>query len=220
MAGDFESAMQDAYEVTTALTGMGQLEACADNLDLSSCWPLLADVTVKSKLKWVEQSYDTLRKLYKVNKLCKKADAAAQRFGVQRAASTQAKADSPKWACGSFLKAYDNDGMIIADAKDGVLSMAVERNGSTTKGYQMFDDVMAHFGPDKIKAIEAKWVSSMPTNLNKFNELIRAGKTPEEAAAGAFTGRNAARYGLTKVRVTKAKGQPGHYTDVEVLFER
>ncbi|MER7815859.1 ALF repeat-containing protein, partial [Streptomyces sp. NPDC096153] len=217
-ASRFGEAMKQLHDVASIFTDLGLLEACADDPTISNCWELLADVTVKSKARWAEASYDLMRKLFKVNKVCK-AVKVVQRFSVQRA-SLSAAAGPRKLACGSFSKAYDGDGMILADAKDGVLSLAVERNDSTTKGYQMFDDVMAHYGPENIEAIEGKWVTKMPTNLDAFNKAIREGKTPEEAAAGAFTGRNAARYGFTEVEIKKTEGAAGHYTNVEVVYRK
>ncbi|MEU0741177.1 ALF repeat-containing protein, partial [Streptomyces sp. NPDC006134] len=217
------SALERLYKVTTMFTDLGVLESCSDNLDLQSCWPLLADVAVKSKIRWVETGYDALRKLFKVNRVCQGAKVVEGATFSAQGMSTQlltAAAAGRKWACGSFNKAYDGDGMIMAAARDGVLDIAVERNDSTTKGYQMFDDVMAHFGAENLRRIESKWVPAMPTNLNEFNKLIRGGKSLEEAAAATFTGRNAARYGFTKIRIVEAEGEPGHYTNVRVDFDR
>ena len=39
-------------------------------------------------------------------------------------------------------------------------------------------------------------------------------------AAGAFTGRNAARYGFTEVEIKKTEGAAGQYTNVEVVYRR
>ncbi len=220
---EFASAMEQLHNVTKELTGLGELESCADNLDVQSCWMLLADVTVKSKIKWVELGYDTLRKLFKVNRVCKGATVVDATTSSAQGMSTQlvtAASSSRRWACGEFIKKYDGNGMIMADAQDGVLEIAVERNDSTTRGYQMFDDVMSHFGAENIQKIEGKWVPAMPTNLNKFNQLIREGMTVEEAAAQTFTGRNAARYGFTKISKVTLEGEPGNYKNVRIDFER
>ncbi|WP_322755724.1 hypothetical protein [Frankia sp. Cas3] len=108
----------------------------------------------------------------------------------------------------------------MASIDNGVLSLAIEKGPTTPSGAQMFADVMNHFGADNIVAIEGKWVSAMPSNLNTFNEMVGSGMNLEDAAASTFTGRMAARYGFTGVRVVKATGDLGRYTNVQVLFTR
>lgn len=84
----------------------------------------------------------------------------------------------------------------------------------------MFDDAMNHFGVDKVFAIEGKWVPAMPSNLITFNRLTAEGATAEMAAAQTFTGKMAAKYGFTRVRMGLLQGSPGKYTNVEVTFTK
>jgi len=68
--------------------------------------------------------------------------------------------------------------------------------------------------------IQAKWVRSLPDNLDTFNRLLLEGKTETEAARGTFTGRQATKVGLTgRTKILKKVGTYGHYTNVEVLFD-
>ncbi|MFI0421102.1 RHS repeat-associated core domain-containing protein [Spongiactinospora sp. 9N601] len=130
-------------------------------------------------------------------------------------------APDPDGANGDYSNFYGGDqGGVIASAKDGVLRLAIERGPTTPRGSQMFDDAVKHFGVERIRAIEGKWISKMPSNLNTFNELVRGGLTPAEAAAATFTGKMAARYGFTTVARIRTVGRPGVYTNVEVLFTR
>ncbi|MDT0347764.1 hypothetical protein [Streptomyces litchfieldiae] len=84
----------------------------------------------------------------------------------------------------------------------------------------MFDEVMNHFGPENITAVQAKWVPAMPSNLETFNSMVGVGMTPEMAAASTFTGRMAARYGFTEVGQISTEGPLGAFTNVEELFTR
>jgi hypothetical protein len=124
--------------------------------------------------------------------------------------------------CTYFEKAYDGDGLVMADLHDGTLTMAVERNSSSVSGGQMFTDVMEHFGPENVTSFDATWVSAMPTNLDAFNANLRAGMSFEDAAANTFTGHMCAKYGLTVATVDKSKlvGEFGRYTKAYPVFSR
>lgn len=124
--------------------------------------------------------------------------------------------------CGSYTKMYEGGGGIMANLDGGTLSMAVESGKGSPRGGQMFSEVMDHFGPENVTSFEAKWVPAMPSNLDKFNENLRAGMSYEDAAANTFTGKMTAKYGLTDVTVNKStlRGDFGHYTNVEPIFSR
>ncbi|WP_410614097.1 hypothetical protein [Amycolatopsis sp. lyj-109] len=110
---------------------------------------------------------------------------------------------------------------MLANIRDGVMSLAIEKGPTTPRGAQMFDDAISNFGVENVAAIQGKWVTNMPSNLNTFNDLTRSGAmTVEQAAAATFTGKMAARFGFTKIEVVKTIGSPGAYTDVEVLFTK
>jgi hypothetical protein len=122
--------------------------------------------------------------------------------------------------CGTYSEFYGgSEGGVVANLdENGVLSLAIEKGPTTPSGGQMFTDAVNNFGVDNINAIEGKWIRAMPSNLNTFNDLVRSGMSPEEAAASTFTGKMAARFGFTEVTITNMAGEPGAYTNVEALF--
>lgn len=113
--------------------------------------------------------------------------------------------------CGEYNNFYGgSEGGVMATLdKDGVLSLAIEKGPTTPSGGQMFGDAVNNFGTDNINAVAGKWVRAMPSNLNTFNDLVRSGMSPEEAAASTFTGKMAARFGFTDVSITSLSGEPG-----------
>ncbi|WP_158710361.1 hypothetical protein [Streptomyces sp. NRRL F-5126] len=133
----------------------------------------------------------------------------------------EVKAAANEGLFGDYANFYGgSDGGVMANVNNGVLSLAIEKGPTTPRGAQMFDDAINHFGAENLNAIEGKWVRAMPSNLNTFNEMVRGGMSPEQAAGSTFTGKMAARHGFGNVQVTKAVGEPGAYTDVQVLFTR
>ncbi len=125
-------------------------------------------------------------------------------------------------ASGEFIETYEGGGGVLATLKNGTLTMAIEKGAGTPPGGQMFEAVMNHFGPENVNAFEAKWVTSMPSNLNAFNKNLRAGMSHEDAARGTFTGHMLSKYGLTEVSVDRSRlaGDPGSYTNAEPVFRR
>ncbi len=123
--------------------------------------------------------------------------------------------------CRDYVNTYgaDSGGIMASLREDGTLSLIVERGPGTPSGREMFDDVLAHFGRENINAIEAKWVPAMPTNLDRFNELLRDGRSVDDAARATWTGRRAADLGFNNVSVLNLSGSPGSYTNVEVRFD-
>ncbi|MCO6011599.1 DUF6531 domain-containing protein [Actinoallomurus purpureus] len=124
-----------------------------------------------------------------------------------------------------YIKSYDCGGLIMATLDDaGNLSIAVEKGEGegAVRGGKMFGDMMEHFGPHNIQAIEGKWVPAMPTNLDAFNANLRAGMSYEEAAKKTFTGHMSGKYGFTEASVDRGtlKGELGHHTNVEPRFTR
>lgn len=67
-----------------------------------------------------------------------------------------------------------------------------------------------------MKGIRTEW--TYETNLVKFNELTQTGMSAPAAALGTWTGEQAAAAGFKRVTVRKLVGQPGNYTEVNVLF--
>ena len=88
---------------------------------------------------------------------------------------------------------------------------------SELRGGFIFETVMDHFG-DRVRAIGGHWVFG--DNLAKFNKLKDEGLSDEAAAAGTWTGGQAAIYGFTRVARVVKNGEPGNWTYVDVVFER
>jgi hypothetical protein len=88
----------------------------------------------------------------------------------------------------------------------------------TIRGAEQFQSILDHFGVSNIRTIKGSW--SYGDNLAAFNKAISEGLTPQAAAAGTWTGQQAAQAGFGSVRVGRTYGQPGAYTKVEVYFTR
>lgn len=94
-------------------------------------------------------------------------------------------------------------GMIASLTKEGMLELVIDKGPKTPSGAEMFREAMRVFGPN-VKGVRGVWVGSgtLKDNFLTYKALIQAGKTPEEAAMGTFTGKMAVRAGFTKVKVT------------------
>jgi hypothetical protein len=109
-------------------------------------------------------------------------------------------------------------GITATLSNDGILSFTIEAGEhSPVRGTAMFDRMMEHFG-EKVKAIEGTWVYG--DNLAAVNKLTGGETSLKDAAATTWTGKRAARHRFTKVKIVAAKGKPGRYVEVHVLFER
>jgi RHS repeat-associated protein len=75
--------------------------------------------------------------------------------------------------------------------------------------------ILQHFG-GRITAIEGNWQRG--DNLAKFNSLRKAGKSPDEAALGTWTGTRAQAAGFGRPVVEPLNGPPGAHPFVKVLF--
>jgi filamentous hemagglutinin len=73
--------------------------------------------------------------------------------------------------------------------------------------------VFDHFGADKIREFDGKWVrnSSFQDNYNEYMQNIRNGMKPEEAAWNTWTGRQMKARGFTSVVV------PAHGEDPDIV---
>ena len=75
---------------------------------------------------------------------------------------------------------------------------------------------------DEIFKIRGTWRASKKNgdNLYSFNEFIKAGMTPENAAKRTFTGKMANELGFTNVKIedTTIKNSDGIYISVDVIF--
>jgi hypothetical protein len=104
----------------------------------------------------------------------------------------------------SYLdKEYDFEFTAELD-NHGVLALNVQlinkRLGirSYQHGPDLYAQMIEHFGLENINAIEGVWGGG--TNFDQFNGNLRRGMGVEEAAANTWSGRQAARYGFTKIK--------------------
>jgi RHS repeat-associated protein len=101
----------------------------------------------------------------------------------------------------------------------GALSLAIQR-GEQSSGTVLFLEAMGTLG-SQVKSIDANWGTGMPSNLDMFNQNLRAGMSVEDAARATYTGRWAGLFGFTKLEIDPKKlvGTPGNYTKVEITFK-
>lgn len=108
----------------------------------------------------------------------------------------------------------------------GTLSLSfqlrdIEGNRSVfLSGKEEFQRIMEHFGK-RVKRIQGTWLYG--DNLAEFNRLVGPphGLDVFEAAAQTWTGKNAAKYGYTEVKILKlTKSIRGDYNSVKVIFEK
>jgi len=86
---------------------------------------------------------------------------------------------------------------------DKILDLYIATGPNTPRGGEMFNEALKAFGTNAIKGIRGTWLGGgdLASNFDKFQEGLKAGLTPEQAAAKTFTGIMAGRAGFTKVRV-------------------
>lgn len=104
----------------------------------------------------------------------------------------------------------------------GELSFIIEnlpKDGTGCPGWWMFGERMRHFGGG-VTAVQGNWTYG--DNLAAVNRLTAGGAmTLETAAALGPTGKYAAAWGFTRIRVLpQTNGTPGNYSRVHVLFEK
>ncbi len=112
---------------------------------------------------------------------------------------------NPRMSKGNFIEAE-------LDA-DGALTITVKSHGPDelrVGGSQMLDDVFDHFGADKIREFDAKWVlnSSFRGNYDEYVQNLQKGMTPEDAAWNTWTGRQLKGRGFTSVEVPTHRENP------------
>ncbi|MCW3844736.1 HINT domain-containing protein [Micromonospora yasonensis] len=118
----------------------------------------------------------------------------------------------------SISHAKSGSGVIADLDSDGIITLMMQRNGgSPMSGREMFDRVMAHFG-DRVNGIQGYWVYG--DNLAAFNAAVRNGDPLRSAARGTWTGRQAARYGFTRVKILIADENLDGFTKVSAMFRR
>lgn len=112
-----------------------------------------------------------------------------------------------------YLTSYLEDGTVYFG-----ITTRVEGRRASWPGYQAFDQMVSHYG-SRIKAIAGDWTLHKD-NFAEFKRNLDEGMTPEDAARNTWTGRNAKRYGFTKVTILEPTEFSNYFFKVRVLFER
>lgn len=119
------------------------------------------------------------------------------------------------------LEINDGQGSYVTGKIDaGILTIGMRANGRFT-GTELFARLMEWAGD--VTAIRGLWGSTLPTNLETFKAGIRAGLTPEQAAASTFTGQMALDYGYGDIRNVSPLPSSRSFEEalsVRVLFYR
>ena len=93
---------------------------------------------------------------------------------------------------------------------------------TTVRGGEVFKAILDRFRADGVafKGVRGLWFSG--DNLATFNDLIKKGLSPEQAASQTFTGKMAARNGYPNVRFDYAnspKNPDGTFEKAYVWFD-
>lgn len=123
----------------------------------------------------------------------------------------------------------DDDFLLSAKLVKGVVTYGIATRlpgkSAGISGEAMFDLMIGWIGKDNIRVLRGRWsYSDKPghsSNLETFNRLTRPATplTEEQAAFMTFTGKMVTRkLGFAKAVVTRRKGNPGAYLEIEVDF--
>ena len=120
---------------------------------------------------------------------------------------------------GGRMRQGTQEGIHGTVTADGTLRYTVRTSERTPSGQEMFDGLWDAIGGD-VRRIRGAWraVPRWTANLDTFNDGIRQGLSPEQAALRTWTGKMARRKGFTEVVDINLVGTPGNYTKVQVLF--
>jgi hypothetical protein len=119
----------------------------------------------------------------------------------------------------------EGKGILASLDQAGVVTFAIEAGeGSSIRGTELFNRMMAHFGAG-VRAIHGVWRKGPPgrpsTNIDKVNELTAEGMALDEAITHAWTVTRARKLGFMKARVLGVPvGKPGAYREIDVLIEK
>ena len=111
----------------------------------------------------------------------------------------------------------ENKGILASLDDEGFVEFKINVQGSGLRGTDLFKRMMEHFGTN-VRGIWGKWVKG--TNLEIVNRLTAQGLPLEEAVTRAWTANRARDFGFGTATVTRAEGQPGAYTNIEVRFTK
>ncbi|CAA9200775.1 hypothetical protein [Flavobacterium collinsii] len=139
-----------------------------------------------------------------------------------------------------LLKVLDEDGYAVIRGVnnefvargwlgfDNELNLTIITKGTTLEGkgravfQSLFNFINTEY--DEILKIRGTWRSNdtVADNLNSFNDFIKNGMSPNEAALKTFTGKMAIEHKFTKANVlpTSITRSDGTYSSVDVLFTK
>ncbi len=93
-----------------------------------------------------------------------------------------------------FVAELEDDGILFLDAELVNTKLGIR---SHIHGGDLYAQMIQHFGLKNITAIQDIW--SRGTNFGQFHANLRDRMSVEEAAFSTWSGRQAARYGFTKI---------------------
>ena len=112
----------------------------------------------------------------------------------------------------------------VGELKDGYVEFAIytKEAKSSIRGGEVFQSILDDFVDEgaAVKGVRGLWYKG--DNLDSFNNAIRRGLAPEQAAAETFTGKLAGRNGFKQVRIDYARSPrniDGTFQKAELWFE-
>lgn len=106
---------------------------------------------------------------------------------------------------------------------DGYIDIAIytKGTGTTLKGKEVFEDLVSHYINNTIsfKGVRGTWGKTSDNTTSFNSELTDNQATPHQAAALTWTGKQAAKFGFSKIDIVSMEPPSGPpYTNVKVIF--
>ena len=115
-----------------------------------------------------------------------------------------------------FVAELENDGTLFLDAELVNTRLGIR---SHMHGGDLYAQMIQHFGVQNITAIRDVW--SGGTNFSQFHSNLKSRMTIEEAALNTWSGRQAARYGFTKIEsFSFTDSEPSEFGDIPYPIHR
>ncbi len=115
-----------------------------------------------------------------------------------------------------FVAVLENDGTLFLDTELVNTKLGIR---SHMHGGELYAQMIQHFGVKNITAIQDIW--SRGTNFGQFHANLRGRMSVEEAASNTWSGRQAARYGFTKIEsYSFTKIEESEFGDIPYAINR
>lgn len=115
-----------------------------------------------------------------------------------------------------FIAELENDGTLFLDTELVNTRLGIR---SHMHGGDLYAQMMQHFGVQNITAIRDVW--SGGTNFSQFHQNLRNRMSIEDAAFNTWSGRQAARYGFTRLATYEfIKVQESEFGDIPYPIHR